>query len=96
MDCPANDDAKCTAIDPNMYLSGIACKPVTDCDALGEIEIAKATAAAHAQCGDGKECQCANGGSADTGKACPTNDDMMSASCSGEYSLDGKGCNPPH
>ena len=57
----SHGDPKCSSCTGKFFLQGVACKPHTNCDALGRVQNAAGTNTADAICGDDKKCTCSNG-----------------------------------
>merc|ERR1719460_2012341 len=90
--CPREGDAHCRSCAANYFLDGVACKPHTNCERLGNVEPSKGTGTKDAVCGVDKQCTCANGGVAAKGTACPKHNDAKCVSCTGKYFLDQAEC----
>ena len=92
-DCPKEGFHKCAQCIGKFYLEGIRCKPHTDCNALGKIEIQPANNIDDAKCGGVKECTCQHGLRAQ-GVHCPKAGDHKCVACQPSYWLDGHVCKP--
>merc|ERR1712176_975772 len=93
VDCPKEGYRKCAECVGKFYLDGIICKPYTDCDKLGKVEVRAATNIANAKCGTPKQCKCKNGFGA-TANACPKDGEYKCKACEQSYWLDSSACKP--
>merc|ERR1711934_667855 len=89
--CPAHNTAYCGACDDSHWLRNGECRPRTNCNSNGKIELKYATATSDAECGREKFCSCEFGEGA-TGRSCSVDNMEYCVACLPEYVLQGGKC----
>jgi hypothetical protein len=88
---PTQEESTCAACSANTFssLEGYGpCETHTvDCDSQGKVVLANATNLADEQCGDDRQCTCANGGTAANGTGCPVDGGAKCVACRGGFHL---------